>query len=68
MQRYRHDGVEAVSGVEDPEHERRGQPLDDPDVAPVLEGVDDLFSDARVPQGRLVISKPKSTPLHSSQT
>src|SRR5215210_5328747 len=50
MQRHGHDGVEAVGGVEDTEHQRGGQSVDDPRVAPVLEGVDDLFPDACVSQ------------------
>ena len=48
MQRHGHGGVEAVRGVEGTEHQGGGQSLDDPRVTPLLEGVDDLLSDAGV--------------------
>ena len=45
------DGVEPVLVIEDAQHQRRDQFFDDPSVAPVLQAVDDLLADARVPQG-----------------
>jgi hypothetical protein len=37
--------------VEDAELQRRGQSIDDPGVAPILQTVDDLLADACVLQG-----------------
>ena len=45
------DGVEPVLVIGDAQHQRRDQFFEDPSVAPVLQAVDDLLADARVPQG-----------------
>jgi hypothetical protein len=51
VQGHGHDGLEAAV-VEHLQHQRYGEPLDNPFVDVVLEGMDDLLADALVFQGR----------------
>jgi hypothetical protein len=63
VQRQGDDGVVVSLAIEDPEHQRRGQPFDDRGVAPVLQGVDDLLAEALVAQGRKGALETEAHPL-----